>query len=475
MSSHNVNGWKNSREFLHSRCEDENHAIFAIQEHWLKPAFRKQQGVNQLKFLHPRYDGFGISAMNKQISTEILKGRPFGGTGFLYSKNLSLSVRPCPQYNHDRVSVMELASKKGKILLVNAYLPFYDTRNLQSQTELYKETIAYMESIVHNNSGCSFIFLMDMNCNVYNSTHAFSKIMRDFMISNDLVSAFDFIPSFDSSSEYTRCDTKTKSYTLIDGILLSRSLSDMVLNASISHYGNNVSDHSPVEMKMSIDVDLFQQERNKPTEYIPWSSLSTSDLERYSETMERELKNISVPFHSLLHGSKRCNDTNHINLVERYYNDLLNAIQIADSVLPRKKHGVSKHYWSEELTRLKHQSTDAFNLWNAAGRPRTGATFLEKNSAQLQYKRALRRAKNDSDSFISNELSYNLLSRDSNKFWMNWNKIESRNSAVSCIDDKISHKDIANTFARTFSQVYTDVNHASQSALKVKFEQSFLE
>ena len=99
--------------------------------------------------------------------------------------------------------------------------------------------------------------------------------------------------------------------------------------------------------------------------------------------------------------------------------------------------------------------------------------FSGKNSAQLQYKRALRQAKNDSDSIISNELSYNLLSRDSNKFWTNWNKIESRNSAVSCIDDQISHKDIANTFAQTFSKVYTDVNHDSQSALKEKYEQSF--
>ena len=178
------------------------------------------------------------------------------------------------------------------------------------------------------------------------------------------------------------------------------------------------------------------------------------------------MKSISVPFHSLLHGNKHCHDTNYLHLVEKYYNDLLNAIHIANAVLPRKKHGIYNHFWSEELTRLKNQSIDAFNLWNATGRPRSGVIFLEKNNAQLHYKRALRRAKHESDSHISEELSYNLLSHDSDKFWKNWNKIESRNSTVSCVDDKISHKDIANTFAQTFSKVYTDVNRDSQTALR---------
>ena len=52
----NINGFKNSKEFLHSRCQDETHAIFAIQEHWLKPPVRKQQGLNLLKSLHKDYD-----------------------------------------------------------------------------------------------------------------------------------------------------------------------------------------------------------------------------------------------------------------------------------------------------------------------------------------------------------------------------------------------------------------------------------
>ena len=411
--------------------------------------------------------------MKKQVQSEIIKGRPFGGTGFIYSKKLSLSVRPAMQYIHDRVSVMELASSNGSIFLVNAYLPFYDTRNIQSQTEIYKDTIAYLESIIQQNPTCSFIFLMDMNCNVYNSNHTFSKIIREFMESHDLVSAFDFMPSFDSSTAFTRCDIKNGSYTLIDGILMSRSLSHMVTGADINHHGNNVSDHSPVEIKLVIDLELFQPEKQTHTEYIPWSSLSELELSLFSETMESELRKIEVPYHSILHGNKSCHEAEHIFLLEQYYNDVLTAIRTADSVLPRKKHGVAKSFWTEELSSLKNKSVDAFALWKSAGCPKSGQVFLEKNHAHYQYKRALRKSKKSHALNISDELSYNLLSHDSNKFWKNWNKIESRNCDVSCVDGNISHKNIANAFSTTFRKVYECTDENSQASLTSEFKTHF--
>ena len=146
---------------------------------------------------------------------------------------------------------------------------------------------------------------------------------------------------------------------------------------------------------------------------------------------------------------------------------------VADSVLPRQKHGVKKQFWSEELSRLKQRSVDAFQLWNLAGRPMSGIVFVEKNAAHLSYKRAIRRAKSEAGSCQSDELCYNLLSHDTNKFWKNWNRMESRNNGVSCIDGKISHKEIADTFADTFSKVYTSGDQRTESILKEEFESSF--
>ena len=125
IRSHNVNGFDSSTEFLYNECDDESFSILAIQEHWLRPSFRKQKGVNRLKVLHPKYDAYATSAMSDTINQRILKGRPFGGTGFIFHKDLSNSLRARVDVKNSRVTALELNTKQNKILLINAYMPFF--------------------------------------------------------------------------------------------------------------------------------------------------------------------------------------------------------------------------------------------------------------------------------------------------------------------------------------------------------------
>ena len=81
VSTHNVNGFRHSKSFLHSLCENHPDVIRGIEEHWLAPPYKKQLGVNQLRTLHPQFDGFGNSAMTKDLMTKVRTGRPYGGTG----------------------------------------------------------------------------------------------------------------------------------------------------------------------------------------------------------------------------------------------------------------------------------------------------------------------------------------------------------------------------------------------------------
>ena len=108
IRSHNLNGFNSSKEFIRRECEDSSFSILAMQEHWLRPSFRKQKGVNQLKTIHPDFDSYATSGMTDQLSQHILKGRPYGGTGFLYKKSLAKSLRPRIDLNNERVSVLEL-------------------------------------------------------------------------------------------------------------------------------------------------------------------------------------------------------------------------------------------------------------------------------------------------------------------------------------------------------------------------------
>ena len=64
-----------------------------------------------------------------------------------------------------------------------------------------------------------------------------------------LISTFDLVDNFDWINSFTGYDKKTKSQTLIDGIIVSKALKSLIKNVRISHYGGNVSDHLPVELE----------------------------------------------------------------------------------------------------------------------------------------------------------------------------------------------------------------------------------
>ena len=233
FSSHNVRGFNGSKDFLLALCDKFPNAVRAIQEHWLAPPYKKQCGVNRLRSVHPNFDGFGNSAMKKISESEVRTGRPFGGTGFLFNKKHSNCIKPMVNYYHERVSVMNLSADVGEIVLINGYLPFYKTSDLQNQRIIYQETLAYIENIINDHLGSHFILLLDMNCNIYNTGHPYSILLRDLMSRKSLFSAFDLVPNFDPSANFTRCDLKTNSFTLIDGILLSDSLRDLVSNVRV--------------------------------------------------------------------------------------------------------------------------------------------------------------------------------------------------------------------------------------------------
>ena len=108
--------------------------------------------------------------------------------------------------------------------------------------------------VMNDNPNSSYILLLDMNCNLYETTHVYSRLLLDLIQRFSLVSAYDLIPNFDPATNYTRCDIKTNSYTLIDGILISKNICGKVSNVRISHYGDNISDHSPVELDLSVQL-----------------------------------------------------------------------------------------------------------------------------------------------------------------------------------------------------------------------------
>ena len=140
--------------------------------------------------------------------------------------------------------------------------------------------------------------------------------------------------------------------------------------------------------------------------------------------------------------------------------------------MPRSKHGLAKPFWSHELTNLKQQSIDANNLWKNCNRPRSGPIFDEKQCTHYEYKRIVRKSKQERSSSMSSKLSNHLLNKDTNSFWNSWKQINGNSrSFSSMIDGCINHEDIANRFADVYKSVYK--RSSADDKLRSEFNEKY--
>ena len=156
ISSHNIRGYNDRKEFLSSRCQSNSNLIQCIQEHWLPPPFKKRAGTNALRSLHPDFEAFSTSGMKKAEESGVRRGRGFGGTGFIYPKNISGSLKPLVKFNHERLTVMELSCSAFQIIMINVYMPFLDRSNLQEAITNYEEVIGLIDYIIEEMRISSF-------------------------------------------------------------------------------------------------------------------------------------------------------------------------------------------------------------------------------------------------------------------------------------------------------------------------------
>ena len=374
FSTHNVNGFHRNKNFLNSRCSEEPNTIQCIQEHWLRPPFKRTKGVNELKHVHNEFEGYGTSAMKNTIGTKILRGRPYGGTGFIWNKKYANCINPRFDLKHDRMTVLEISDSRYDILCINVYLPFLDTSRLNEQINAYCDTLGFIDNVLTCHPNHEIILLGDFNCNIYKPNHPFTPLLCDLLSRHNLSCTFDLRPNFDPVNSYTRTNYGSDgNVSLLDYIFISDDLKSITTNTTINHFSDNASDHLPVSSDFQLSLsDIVTKKYEYPPASINWRNLDDVSKEQYSENMKKCLDTISVPFYDILHGNQICNCTDHLFLIEKYFTDIVSAIEKADKCLPRSRPGLSKSFWNDELTSLKKASYDAHIMWRDSGRPSSG-------------------------------------------------------------------------------------------------------
>ena len=120
--------------------------------------------MNQLRTVHPAFDGYGVSGMKNVHNDAVLNGRPYGGTGFLFKKQFTSFLQPMLQYENERISVMKLRDADFTILIINAYFPF--KQNSDEHKVQYMEVLGIVESIILDNPTAKFVLTGDFNYDI---------------------------------------------------------------------------------------------------------------------------------------------------------------------------------------------------------------------------------------------------------------------------------------------------------------------
>ena len=449
-------------------------SIRAIQEHWLLPPYKRQQGANQLRFAHPSFDGYGTSAMSYSSESKVMSGRPYGGTGFVFHKKYAKCLKPLIGISHERVTALELQTDNEKIIVINCYFPFHNLRDIENYTAMYRETIGFVDNILHQNRDSECIILADFNCDITDANHRYSQLLHPLMTKYQLTSAFELDSNFDYASSYTRFDHKTKSYTLIDGILISKGLKSKVKRICISQYGDNVSDHIPVELDLELQISESIPANKRIPLYVNWCKLTDENKRRFKDEMTKALNEIQIPSLDIFHGIHCCQNDDHKVSLERYFLDIAAAVSQAESVLPRSNPNFQRSFWNDDLMNLKQTSIDCNNHWKSFGCPRSGPIFECRQKCHYAYKAAVRKSKAEDDRKTKENLYLDLVNKNGINFWKQWNVLNRvGNNISSRINGETDEKKIANEFATYFESVYSGSDGPVYSQLKQKFEQEY--
>ena len=135
-------------------------------------------------------------------------------------------------------------------------MPYFNGSKIVEQTNLYTDTIGFIDSVIDDNPQSKIILMGDMNCDFYNGTNQFSDSLIHFINQRDLCCTFDHMTLFDSSTSYTRFDLKLNSFSILDYVFISKDLVLYLRDVSILDQGIILSDHVPV--KVNIDVDVVE-------------------------------------------------------------------------------------------------------------------------------------------------------------------------------------------------------------------------
>jgi len=452
ICTYNCRSLKNSLQDIISLCD--SHDLICLQETWLLPS-----ELHLLSNIHSDFFGVGTSAVD--MGSDVLVGRPYGGTAILYRKSICNSISIFPVSNVC-IAGVTIKTEDGPVLLLTVYMP--TEYNDDASLEKYVEVCACLNAILMDGDTPHVAIAGDFNCQ---PGCRFYNVLKHLIDDNCLhMSDLSLLSAV--NDVFTYCSDSGSCTSWIDHVLCSHVMNTRVSNMKIL-YDYICSDHRPLSFVLNCQCQItlpcmFNTDgySSKPV-FHDWSKVDNYIASMYSETLYEQLSLIEIP-HSLRNCcNSRCDDPQHAVEIDNYYRDVIQCVSRSiDRVIPfRTAHDNQFNVpgWSDFVQEKYDVSREAFLAWVYCGRPRSGAVFTRMSRSRASFKLALRYCRQHEAQMRADACALSLDMHDSKGFWKNvqkagCNKATKHATSVGgvCGDDNI-----ASMWRDHFSGLYNSV------------------
>lgn len=426
--------------------------IICLQETWLSSDLQYK-----FDYFKSNYILFHSTCeLDKKLSYEILKGRPFGGVSILINKIL------CKRFRN--ISLVQVADKFlivkcDQVLIVNLYLPKCVS---DSDFDSLLDILYALKGCISQESYSAIFCCGDFNCNLTVPSRA-SLLIVNFL--TDLnVTVSDNLS--DEKIEYSFMAESRNAFSHIDFICVPDNL-DSKVSVYVDLCVDNFSDHLPVlthfetcpfiqfALPDSSEVPFNSAVNNNCRVTFDWAK---GNLPLYYESTRSEFYPM---FTTLSHYKVADLELVRPDLfaqkgIDCIFNNLCHSLlRCAEKSLPLKKASKHEKYWWDDVSKsTKIESLVWDKRWKQAGKPKSGNLFSQRAAARKRYRTHVRHKRNGFHNNISSRLENTLCSAKHTEFWTIWNKTFKKTRRPNiCVNNLKQPKEIADCLAEHFASV----------------------
>ena len=286
-----------------------------LQEHWLSEHQLKQMQQLNVQFV-------ARSGMETEISNGIYRGRPFGGVSICWSSDLNQIISPITNYKHKRVVAVKMKQDDVDILLICAYMPFFDSRKREQCMTEAIDAISMIEVLIEEHPGHHVIIGGDLNTELKGSS-PFDKMWKDFITK----SSFAYCGNIVSGPQYTYRHDSLNQTKMNDHFIVSAHLAGRISNLRILDEGDNSSDHLPLQMNLAVhtqNIGCPEPCVVPESKSLHWDKMTECHKLRYATTLEQQLlqRQFGNPVFACAKNCV-CNDSNCHDMIQNEYNEIM--------------------------------------------------------------------------------------------------------------------------------------------------------